>query len=140
VALPNDYTAQACSLEITGERRTLLIIRDGFWGVRRSADFTDHLKIPRAVLAGRLKTLTAAGVLTPVPGEHHLEYQLTAKGTALTTPHQLLEPLRAATAPPAPDRIKQAGGGVGVSERWPTRHLVVHTSCPRRKDPDRSRR
>ena len=73
----------ARSLEITGERWTLLIVRDAFWGVRRFADFIDHLHIPRAVLATRLKTLTAAGVMTRVAGEHHLEYELTAKGTAL---------------------------------------------------------
>ena len=87
MALPNDYTGQACSLarslEITGERWTLLIIRDAFWGVRRFDDFINHLHIPRAVLASRLKTLTAAGVMTRVAGERHLEYELTGKGTAL---------------------------------------------------------
>ena len=35
------------------------------------------------MLASRLKTLTAAGVMTRVAGERHLEYQLTDKGTAL---------------------------------------------------------
>jgi DNA-binding HxlR family transcriptional regulator len=87
MALPNDYTGQACSLarslEIIGERWTLLIVRDAFWGVRRFADFLDHLGLPRAVLAGRLKTLTAAGVMTRVAGERHLEYELTEKGRAL---------------------------------------------------------
>jgi DNA-binding HxlR family transcriptional regulator len=87
MALPHDYAGQACSLartlEITGERWTLLIIRDAFWGVRRFADFTDHLGIPRAVLTSRLKTLVAAGVLTRVAGERHLEYELTDKGAAL---------------------------------------------------------
>jgi DNA-binding HxlR family transcriptional regulator len=87
VALPNDYAGQACSLarslEIIGERWTLLIVRDAFWGVRRFGDFVDHLGIPRAVLTSRLKTLTAAGVMRRVAGERHLEYELTAKGTAL---------------------------------------------------------
>jgi DNA-binding HxlR family transcriptional regulator len=87
MALPNDYAGQACSLartlEIIGERWTLLIIRDAFWGVRRFADFIAHLQIPRAVLTSRLKTLVAAGVMTRVAGEHHLEYELTGKGTAL---------------------------------------------------------
>jgi hypothetical protein len=35
------------------------------------------------VLASRLKTLVAAGVMTRVAGERHLEYELTGKGTAL---------------------------------------------------------
>jgi DNA-binding HxlR family transcriptional regulator len=87
MALPNDYAGQDCSLarslEIIGERWTLLIVRDAFWGVRRFADFIDHLHIPRAVLASRLKTLIAAGVMTRVAGERHLEYELTDKGTAL---------------------------------------------------------
>jgi DNA-binding HxlR family transcriptional regulator len=87
MALPNDYAGQACSLarslEIIGERWTLLIIRDAFWGVRRFADFTDHLEIPRAVLASRLKALIAAGVMTKVAGERYLEYELTDKGATL---------------------------------------------------------
>ena len=87
MALPNDYAGQGCSLarslEIIGERWTLLIVRDAFWGVRRFADFVDHLRLPRAVLASRLKTLTAAGVMTRVAGERHLEYELTEKGRAL---------------------------------------------------------
>ena len=52
-------------------------------GVRRFADFIYHLRIPRAVLASRLKTLVAAGSMTRVAGERHLEYVLTGKGTAL---------------------------------------------------------
>jgi DNA-binding HxlR family transcriptional regulator len=63
MALPNDYAGQACSLArtlgITGERWTWLIIPDAFWGVRRFADFTDHVGIPRAVPASRLKTAQA---------------------------------------------------------------------------------
>src|ERR1700749_2323457 len=39
--------------------------------------------MPRAVLASRLKTLIAAGVMTRVAGERHLEYELTDKGAAL---------------------------------------------------------
>jgi DNA-binding HxlR family transcriptional regulator len=87
MALPNDYAGQACSLahslEIIGERWTLLIVRDAFWGVRRFADFIDHLRMSRAVLTSRLKSLVADGVLTRVVGERHLEYELTDKGRAL---------------------------------------------------------
>ncbi len=91
MALPNDYAGQACSLartlEVVGERWTLLIVRDAFFGVRRFGDFAAHLGIPRAVLAERLKSLTAAGVLARVPvtgtGSAHQEYELTAKGVAL---------------------------------------------------------
>jgi DNA-binding HxlR family transcriptional regulator len=86
--LPNDYASQSCSvaraLEIVGERWTLLIIRDAFYGVRRYGDFITHLDIPRAVLASRLKTLVAEGVLARQPGPGgHDEYALTDKGRRL---------------------------------------------------------
>lgn len=86
--LPKDYAGQSCSLsrslEVVGERWTLLIIRDAFFGVRRFGDFTAHLGIPRAVLAERLGSLADAGVLAAVPGTHgHDEYVLTDKGISL---------------------------------------------------------
>jgi DNA-binding HxlR family transcriptional regulator len=86
--LPRDYTAQQCSLaralEVVGERWTLLIVRDAFFGVRRFGDFARHLRIPRAVLTQRLETLVTYSVLGPVHGSHgHEEYVLTAKGLSL---------------------------------------------------------
>jgi DNA-binding HxlR family transcriptional regulator len=67
MALGKDYEGQDCSLartlELIGERWTLLVIRDAFYGVRRYSDFVAHLDIPRAVLSDRLQALTAAGVM-----------------------------------------------------------------------------
>lgn len=67
MALGKDYERQDCALaralELIGERWTLLVVRDALYGVRRYNDFLVHLDIPRAVLAERLQTLTAAGVL-----------------------------------------------------------------------------
>ncbi len=88
MALPKDYAGEGCSLaralEIVGERWTLLIVRDAFFGVRRFGDFAAHLAIPRAVLTHRLSALVEAGVLTIVPGPHgHDEYALTGKGLDL---------------------------------------------------------
>jgi DNA-binding HxlR family transcriptional regulator len=88
MALPSDYSEQTCSvarsLEVLGERWTLLIVRDAFFGVRRFGDFVARLDIPRAVLATRLKALVAEGVLTRAPGESGRdEYELTEKGTKL---------------------------------------------------------
>jgi DNA-binding HxlR family transcriptional regulator len=85
MALRSDYSGQVCSLaralEIVGERWTLLIVRDAFYGVRRFGDFAAHLSIPRAVLTERLRSLVAAGVLAHSgPGG---EYELTATGLAL---------------------------------------------------------
>jgi DNA-binding HxlR family transcriptional regulator len=86
--LPSDYSAQTCSvarsLEVLGERWTLLIVRDAFFGVRRFGDFVAHLDIPRAVLTARLKALVDEQVLTRVPGASGRdEYELTDKGTKL---------------------------------------------------------
>ena len=88
MALPREYTAESCpiarSLEIVGERWTLLIVRDAFYGVRRFSDFFAHLGIPKAVLADRLALLVAEGVLTKMSaGSRRDEYVLTDKGLRL---------------------------------------------------------
>jgi DNA-binding HxlR family transcriptional regulator len=123
MALPNDYAGQACSLaralEIIGERWTLLIVRDAFWGVRRFADFIDHLQIPRAVLASRLKALTAAGVLARVAGERHVEYELTGKGAALwPVVLSLLSWGDDFCAPGGPRRVFRHAADGGQVDRW----------------------
>ncbi|MFJ9180284.1 winged helix-turn-helix transcriptional regulator [Streptomyces sp. NPDC102360] len=90
MALGKDYASQQCSLaralEIVGERWTLLVVRDALYGVRRYNDFLVHLGIPRAVLATRLQSLTAAGVLEKrqyqeSPPRH--EYVVTGLGRGL---------------------------------------------------------
>jgi len=53
----------ARALEVVGERWTLLVLRDCFFGVRRFGDLAAHLDVPRAVLSDRLATLVDAGVL-----------------------------------------------------------------------------
>jgi DNA-binding HxlR family transcriptional regulator len=88
--LGKDYEAQDCSLArtlgVVGERWTLLIIRDAFYGVRRFNDFRAHLDVPRAVLTDRLNGLVANGILErrpdpDRPGKH--VYELTASGREL---------------------------------------------------------
>lgn len=55
-----------------GERQPLLIVRDTFYrGAPRFGDFATRLGIPRAMLSGRLRTLTAAGVLERVRRRVH---------------------------------------------------------------------
>lgn len=88
MTLPSTYADRNCSLartlEVVGERWTLLIIRDAFYGVRRFGDFAAQLKLPRAVLTDRLRTLVREGVLTrheESPG--NVEYRLTDKGIGL---------------------------------------------------------
>jgi len=81
--LGDDYPGQDCALagalEILGERWTLLIVRDAFFGVRRFDDFAQHLEIPRAILSARLRKLVEHGVLTKAG----TEYLLTPAGEEL---------------------------------------------------------
>jgi DNA-binding HxlR family transcriptional regulator len=88
VALPREYAAESCpiarTLEIVGERWTLLVVRDAFYGVRRFSDFRAHLGIPKAVLSERLSLLVDEGVLSKAAGSSGRdEYVLTAKGRRL---------------------------------------------------------
>jgi DNA-binding HxlR family transcriptional regulator len=90
MALGKDYATQECSiaraLEIVGERWTLLVIRDALYGVRRYNDFLVHLGIPRAVLAARLQSLTAEGILEKRRYQESPprdEYVITERGIAL---------------------------------------------------------
>jgi DNA-binding HxlR family transcriptional regulator len=88
--LGKDYERQDCSiaraLETIGERWTLLIVRDAFFGVRRFSDFQVHLDVPKAVLSDRLSGLVQDGVLErrqdPDHAGRHL-YELTEAGREL---------------------------------------------------------
>ena len=85
--LGTGYDQQGCylarALEVVGERWTLLILRDCFYGVRRFSDLRAHLDISRAVLSDRLDTLLHAGVLERLSHGGHPEYVLTEAGEAL---------------------------------------------------------
>ena len=88
--LGKDYERQDCSiarsLEVIGERWTLLILRDAFYGVRRFNDFHAHLDVPKAVLSDRLRGLVDDGLLEREPDPEHTgrhAYVLTAAGRDL---------------------------------------------------------
>jgi DNA-binding HxlR family transcriptional regulator len=65
--LPRTYEHQVCSiarsLELIGDRWTLLIVRDAFRDVHRFDDFRARLGVAHNVLSDRLSRLTEAGVL-----------------------------------------------------------------------------
>jgi DNA-binding HxlR family transcriptional regulator len=88
--LGKDYERQDCaiarSLEVIGERWTLLIVRDALYGVRRFNDFQAHLDIPKAVLSDRLNGLVENEILERTPDPDHAGrhlYELTAAGRDL---------------------------------------------------------
>lgn len=88
--LPRTYAGEVCSvartLELIGDRWTLLVVRDAFLGVKRFDDFQAHLGVSRNVLADRLGRLLDDGIL-----ERHryqerperFEYRLGEKGLDL---------------------------------------------------------
>ncbi|PJJ61397.1 winged helix-turn-helix transcriptional regulator [Compostimonas suwonensis] len=51
------------SIDLLGERWTLLIVRNAFRGQTRFSEFRDALGVPSDILSARLATLTEAGVL-----------------------------------------------------------------------------
>ncbi len=65
--LPSTYEGQNCSiartLEVVGERWTLLILRDALRGTRRFADFQTSLGVARNVLSARLSRLCDEGLM-----------------------------------------------------------------------------
>jgi len=88
--LHNTYAGQVCSvartLELVGERWTLLILRDAFMGVRRFDDFQRNLGIARNVLNTRLQRLVENGLLERQRYQERperYEYRLTERGRDL---------------------------------------------------------
>src|SRR6266487_6264640 len=120
--LGKDYEAQDCSLAralgVIGERWTLLIVRDAFYGVRRFNDFHAHLDVPKAVLSDRLSGLVEDGILERRPDPQHAGrhlYELTAAGRDLwPTLHALL-----------------VWGG---RHRAPNSRVFIHAACGTRLD------
>jgi len=88
--LRNDYPGQVCSiarsLEVIGERWTLLIVRDVMNGHRRFDDLQESLGIARNVLSARLQRLVEEDILERRAYQSHperYEYFLTEKGLDL---------------------------------------------------------
>jgi DNA-binding HxlR family transcriptional regulator len=85
-ALSHHPCSIARTLDVAGEWWTPLILRDVAYGVRRFAELQEDLGITANVLADRLETLVAEGILARSvyrerPQRH--EYRLTEKGREL---------------------------------------------------------
>jgi DNA-binding HxlR family transcriptional regulator len=108
---------QACpvakSLEVVGERWTLLIVRDLLGGPRRYQDFHDSLPgIAPTLLSARLKLMEEHGLIARAFYSDHpprAQYVLTEKG-------------------------RELGVVIGALASWGTRHVhtqtsLVHAEC-----------
>lgn len=88
--LRNDYEGQLCSiartLELIGERWSILVIREVFSGRRRFSEMQRTLGVARNVLANRLQRLVDEGILERRPYSERPrrdEYFLTERGLDL---------------------------------------------------------
>jgi DNA-binding HxlR family transcriptional regulator len=76
----------ARTLDVVGEKWSLLVLREAFLGVARFDQMVANTGAPRDVLSARLKTLVGAGILERVPYSEHpprYEYALTDAGREL---------------------------------------------------------
>jgi DNA-binding HxlR family transcriptional regulator len=111
----------ACSLDLIGDRWTLLIIRDLMLGLSRFKDFTASPEgIPTNVLSDRLERMVEHQLIQQVPasdGTKRLAYALTPKGRELRPMLRILrnwglkwEPGTRAELDPNPSRTKRTVG------------------------------
>jgi DNA-binding HxlR family transcriptional regulator len=127
--LPRTYDEQVCSiartLEIVGDRWTLLVVRDALLGVTRFQEFEEGLGVPKKVLTDRLQRLVDEGILErrlyqQRPERH--EYVLTDKGRGLwrVLAHLLMwgdEHYAGEAGPPRLLRHRECGGRLDYSLR-----------------------
>lgn len=88
--LGSRYEGQVCSaarsLELVGERWSLLIVRDAlFAGAARFSEFLRRLGLARNILSARLEGFVETGIMERVvrEGSAYEEYHLTEKGRDL---------------------------------------------------------
>jgi DNA-binding HxlR family transcriptional regulator len=85
-SMKGDLCPVARSLDIIGDRWSMLVVRDAFDGVCRFGDFQRSLGVARNILADRLRVLVEEGILAIQPasdGTSYQEYVLTTKGESL---------------------------------------------------------
>ena len=73
----------ARAMDVVGDRWTILILREAYYGVKRFDEFEYYVGVAPNILSTRLKKLVDAGVMSRVPLPEHsgrYEYVLTDKG------------------------------------------------------------
>ena len=121
--LGRTYEGQNCSvaksLELIGERWTMLVVREVFLGHRRFDEMASRLGVARNVLTARLARLVEEGVLEKVRYQERperFEYRLTEKGIDLwpviVSLIQFGDQYYAPAGPPLIMRHKDCGGAL----------------------------
>lgn len=85
-SMKGDNCPVARSVDLIGDRWSLLIVRDAFDGLRRFREFQRSLGVAKNILSDRLRKLVEAGIFETqeaADGSAYLEYALTQKGENL---------------------------------------------------------
>src|SRR5215203_3540548 len=81
--LANKECSMARAMEVVGDRWSILILREAYYGVKRFDEFEYYVGVAPNILSNRLKKFVDAGVTTRVPLPEHsgrYQYVLTEKG------------------------------------------------------------
>lgn len=81
--LANKECSMARAMEVVGDRWSILILREAYYGVKRFDEFEYYVGVAPNILSARLKKFVDAGIMTRVPLPEHAgryEYILTEKG------------------------------------------------------------
>jgi len=73
----------ARAMEVVGDRWSILILREAYYGVKRFDEFQYYVGVAPNILSTRLKRFVDAGIMTRAPLPEHAgryEYLLTEKG------------------------------------------------------------
>ncbi|NMO00450.1 helix-turn-helix transcriptional regulator [Gordonia sp. TBRC 11910] len=91
ISVPPVETPRPCTiadaLEVVGDRWSLLVVRELFYGQRRFTEIARNTGAPRDILATRLRKLEEHGVISRTQYSQRpprYEYGLTASGRALS--------------------------------------------------------
>ena len=79
----NKECSIARAMEVVGDRWSILLLREAYYGTRRFDEFQYYLGVAPNILSARLKKLVDLGMMTRVPLPEHsgrYEYVLTKKG------------------------------------------------------------
>ena len=83
IRIANKECSVARAMEAIGDRWSILLLREAYYGVKRFDEFQYYVGIAPNILSTRLKKLVDAGIMAKIPLPEHAgryEYVLTEKG------------------------------------------------------------
>src|SRR5438105_2547851 len=81
--LANKECSISRAMEVVGDRWSILLLREAYYGVKRFDEFEYYVGIAPNILSNRLRKLVGAGIMKRIPLREHprrYEYVLTGMG------------------------------------------------------------